>query len=102
MEASLEKGTFKWVARGISPPYDIHALYTKVCSLANRATWISYALEFRKIFTMVPGVDIFQYHADLVQQIKLVAAQGESLGMHGDSVNGTMLVVDRRVAAAPI
>jgi len=81
MEASLEKGTFKWVARNVNPTYDIHALYTKICSLANRATWISYALEFRKIFTMAPGTDIFQYHADLVQQIKLVASQGESLGL---------------------
>ena len=82
MESSLEKGTFKWVARNISPTYDIHALYAKICSLANRATWISYALEFRKIFTMVPGADIFQYHADLVQQIRLVGSQGESLGLH--------------------
>ena len=29
MEASLEKGTFKWVARNVNPTYDIHALYTK-------------------------------------------------------------------------
>ena len=30
---------------------------------------------------MPPGQDIFQYHSDLVQQIKVVAAQGESLGL---------------------
>ena len=81
MESSLEKGNFKWVVKSIRPAFDIHALYTRICSLANRATWISYALEFRKIFMMPPGQDIFQYHSDLVQQIKVVAAQGESLGL---------------------
>ena len=81
MESSLEKGSFKWVTRSIVPPYDIHALYTKISSLANRATWISYALEFRKIFLMTPGNDIFQYHAEVNQQIKLVRAQGDELGL---------------------
>ena len=81
MESSLEKGSYKWVARSINPPYDIRALYTKIASLANRATWISYALEFRKVFLMTPGDDIFQYHAEVTQQIKLVKAQGDSLGL---------------------
>ena len=81
MEISLEKGTYKWVARSITPAYDIHALYTKVSSLANRATWISYALEFRKIFLITPGNDIFNYHAEITQQMKLVKAQGEALGL---------------------
>ena len=54
MESSLEKGTYKWVARSILPPYDIRALYTKISSLANRATWISYALEFRKVSLWCP------------------------------------------------
>ena len=81
METSLEKGNFKWVARSVSPVYDIHAFYTKISSLANRATWISYALEFKKIFTMPAGSDIFQYHAEVLQQIKMVKAQGETLGL---------------------
>jgi hypothetical protein len=82
MEQSLCKGTFKWLARSIAPIYDIHALYTKVTTLANKATWISYSLEFKKIFTMsCTGNDIFQYHAELLQQIQLVKAQGESLGL---------------------
>ena len=82
MESSLERGTFKWVARSISPTYDIHALYKKISSLANRSTWISYAMEFKKIFNMTPSSDIFQYHADLMQQVKLVKAQGECLGLN--------------------
>lgn len=77
----MARGDFKWVVRTISPTYDIHALYTKIISLANKATWISHALEFRKIFTMQSGGDIFQYHAELLEQIKLVKMQGESLGL---------------------
>lgn len=70
------------MARSISPTYDIHALYKKISSLANRSTWISYAMEFKKIFNMTPSSDIFQYHADLMQQVKLVKAQGECLGLN--------------------
>jgi hypothetical protein len=84
IESSLSKGSFKWVVRTISPTYDIHALYHKVVSLANKATWISHALEFRKLFTMPNTGDIFQYHADLIQQIKLVRNQGEALGITAD------------------
>ena len=54
IETSLSKGVFKWVARTIQPVYDIHAIYTRVVSLANKATWISHCLEFQKIFTMKP------------------------------------------------
>ena len=81
LDQSLAKGNFKWVVRSISPVLDIHALFSKVDSLANKATLISHALECKKIFTMVPGPDIFLYHADLIQQIKLVKLQGESLGL---------------------
>jgi hypothetical protein len=82
MEQSLAKGNFKWVARSITPVFDIHLLYNKVVSLANKATWISHALEFKKIFSLSPArTDIFQYHADLQQQIRLVRTQGESLGL---------------------
>ena len=81
METSLEKGTFKWLSKSIKPVYDVHALYTKVCSLANRATWISHALEFKKIFTITPGDDIFAYHAQVTEQINLVRSQGSSLGL---------------------
>jgi hypothetical protein len=41
MEQSLARGTFKWIVRTINPIYDIHLLYNKVVSLANKATWIS-------------------------------------------------------------
>ena len=65
--------------------YDIHALYTKVITIANKATLISHALEVKKIFEMpFNGSDIFQYHSELQQQIEMVQAQGESLGL--DSV----------------
>jgi hypothetical protein len=84
LDNSLSKGTYKWVTRSIKPVYDIHALYTKVVSLANKATWISHALEFCKIFTMPRSGDIFQYHADLLQQIKVVSQQGESLGIESE------------------
>ena len=52
IESSLARGNYKWVVRNVSPTYDIHALYTKVCSLANKATFISHALEVKKIFTI--------------------------------------------------
>ena len=84
IESSLSKGSFKWLVRTISPTYDIHTLYHKIVSLANKATWISHALEFRKLFTMSNTGDIFQYHADLIQQIKLVRTQGEALGITAD------------------
>ena len=47
--------------------------------MANKVTWISQALEFKKIFTMAPY--IFQYHAELKDQIKLVKSQGDAMGM---------------------
>jgi hypothetical protein len=81
MEASLAKGTFKFITRSITPVYDIHMLYAKVSSLANKATLISHALEFKKIFTMSHSGDIFQYHAELLEQIKMVQSQGETLGI---------------------
>jgi hypothetical protein len=84
LEASLAKGIFKWVTRTIVPVYDIHSLYNKVVSLANKATWISHALEFKKIFTLPVKSDIFHYHAELLQQIKLVRMQGESLGLKAE------------------
>ena len=85
LEISLSKDIFKWMVWSISPIYDIHALYTKVITIANKATLISHALEVKKIFEMpFNGSDIFQYHSELQQQIEMVQAQGESLGL--DSV----------------
>ena len=81
IESSLARGNYKWVVRNVSPTYDIHALYTKVCSLANKATFISHALEVKQIFTINPGNDIFLYHAELLEQMRLVKSQGESLGL---------------------
>ena len=52
MEASLAKGQFKYLVKTIEVIFDIHALYLRVVSLANKASWISHAIEYRKIFTM--------------------------------------------------
>jgi hypothetical protein len=82
MEQSLAKGTYQWIVKTVQPIFDIHLLYNKVVSLANKATWISHALEFKKIFAISPKMDIFQYHAELIQQIKLVRMQGETLGLN--------------------
>ncbi len=83
MEQSLSKGQFKWVVKTIGVTFDIHALHVKIMSLTNKASWISHAIEYRKIFTMSPpkNGDIFQYQAELQDQIKLVKAQGETLGL---------------------
>ena len=82
MESSLTKGPYKYVVRTIQPVFDIHALYAAVINLANKPTWISHALEFKKIFTIcMHGNDIFQYHAELIQQVRLVKSQGIALGI---------------------
>ena len=82
MDTSLSRGEFRWVVKQIKPYYDIRALYVKITSLANKATWISHALEFRKIFTIPStGKDIFQYHAEIIAQIDFVKMQGASLGL---------------------
>jgi len=82
MEQSLAKGQYKWIVRTINPLFDIRSLYNKIVGLANKATWISHALEFKKIFSLSPAkMDIFQYHAELIQQIRLVRMQGETLGL---------------------
>ena len=49
MEASFSKDSFKWLAQTIDPVFDIHALYCRVLHLANKATWMSLAMEFKKI-----------------------------------------------------
>ena len=82
MDSSLSKGMYRWVTRSIPCVYDIHALYTKVFNMANKATFISQALEFKKIFSIACGSDIFAYHAEILEQIKLVKVQGETLGLN--------------------
>ena len=83
MEQSLQNGVYSWVAKTILPIFDIRRLYRRICSIANKATYISFAQEFEKIFTLKPrGENIFQYHADLIQQIKIVKMQGDTLGIN--------------------
>ena len=81
MEASLSKGQYKYVVKTIEVIFDIHALYLKIVSLANKASWISHALEYRKIFTMEPSNGDIQYHVELQDQIKPVQSQAQSLGI---------------------
>jgi hypothetical protein len=99
MENSLSKGSYKWVVRTINPTYDIHSLYTKIVSLANKATWISHALEFRKIFTIPSTSDIFQYHADLIQQMKVVRSQRKfGIASKCSGLDGAVIAPDSGVA----
>jgi hypothetical protein len=62
MEQSLSKGQFKGMIRTISPVFDIHALYNKIVSLANKATLISHSLEVfsisraRIFFNIIPSL----------------------------------------------
>ena len=81
MDQSISKGSFRWITKHINPVYDIHAFFNKIMNEANKATWVSHSLEVRKIFSMVPGSDIFQYYAELLDQIKLVKVQGSALGL---------------------
>ena len=64
--------------------FDIQKLYRKIVELANKASMISYVLEFCRIFTMKAKEDIFQYHEELLQQMRLVRAQAESLGIRAE------------------
>ena len=81
MESSLKKGTFAWIIDTVMPVFDIRSLYHKIQQVVNKATLVSHALEFRKVFTMAAQEDIFLYHSNLTKQIKLIKSQGESLGL---------------------
>lgn len=81
MEQSLAKGVYKSLIKNIRPIYDIRKLYLKVTSIANKATIISHALEFKKVFTIESRGDIFQYYSELQQQIKILHAQAEALNL---------------------
>ena len=82
LESSISQGPYKYLARSLLPPFDIRALYTSIVNMANKATWISHALEVKKIFQIsMAGHDIFQYHADIFQQMRVIQNQGVALGM---------------------
>lgn len=81
MEASLSKGQYRSVAKNITPVYDIKKLYAKICELADKATIISCINEYKKIFTLQVKDDLFVYHEELQQQLRLVKAQVEALGL---------------------
>ena len=62
MEQSLSRGQFQWLVGSIPIMFDITSLYKQVAALANKVTWISLALKFKKIFTLrAPSNDIFMY-----------------------------------------
>jgi len=79
MEASLSKGQYRSIAKNITPVYDIRKLHARVVEVANMATPISCIMEYKKLFTMSMKEDIFQYHEDLLQQIRIVRGQMEKL-----------------------
>jgi len=56
-------------------------LYGKVVELADKATIISCINEYKKIFTLQVKDDLFTYHEELQQQLRLVRAQVEVLGI---------------------
>jgi len=65
------------IAKNITPVYDIKKLYGKVVELADKATIISCINEYKKIFTLQVKDDLFTYHEELQQQLRLVRAQVE-------------------------
>ena len=79
MEASLTKGQYRSIAKNITPVYDIRKLYNRAVEVANTATAISCIREYKKIFTMTMKEDIFQYHEELLQQIRVVRGQLEKV-----------------------
>ena len=64
--------TLQWIVTHVRPTLDIHALWTKVSKVVNKATLSSHANEVKKIFMIPVGRDIFAYHAALLTQIRLV------------------------------
>ena len=72
MEKSLSQGQYKWVVNTVGTMFDIHELHRLIVNLCNKVTWVSWAMEYRKVFTMdaKPGTDVFQYHSELQEQIK--------------------------------
>ena len=78
MEQS-SRGMYKWITNLVKPIFDIQKLYRKVVENANKATQISHSLEMEKLYLMVPGEDILQFHADVTKQIKVIQAQEAEL-----------------------
>ena len=98
MEKSLSQGQYKWVVNTVGTMFDIHELHRLVVNLCNKVTWVSWAMEYRKVFTMdaKPGTDVFLYHSELQEQIKKVKLQSEALGIDPSispwGVNALLLV----------
>ena len=83
MEKALSLGTFKWLVKSISVTFDIHALWQAIHKHAAEVSWISFSMDYRKIFTMTPSDtgDIFQYLTEVRAQIKKVEDEGQQLGL---------------------
>ena len=81
MQKTLAKGEFAWIASTIVPVFDIRRYYLQICEAANKPTAISHAMEFKKCFELQPDGNIFQYHANLIEHIRMLAAQGEEIGI---------------------
>jgi len=84
MESSVSKGQYRTIAKNISPVYDIKKLYTRLVEVANKASIISCLLEYKKVFTLVAKDDLFQYYEELLQQLRVVKAQAETLDIKMD------------------
>jgi hypothetical protein len=88
MEASTAKGQYRAIAKNIAPVYDIKKLYARIVEAANKASIISCIMEYKKVFTMTMREDIFQFHEELLQQMRVVEAQVEALGIRMDFPDG--------------
>src|SRR6185312_3327849 len=83
MDKSLSKGNYDWLPGHVGTMFDIHELHRLIMDSCSKITWISFALEYKKIFMIKPkaGGDIFRYHSEIQEQIRLVKSQAEALSI---------------------
>ena len=84
MDKSLSKGNYDWLPGHVGTMFDIHELHRLIMESCSKITWISFAIEYKKIFMIKPkaGGDIFRYHSEMQEQIRLVKSQAEALDIN--------------------
>ena len=62
MDKSLSKGNYDWLPGHVGTMFDIHELHRLIMDSCSKITWISFAIEYKKIFMIKPkvGGDIFR------------------------------------------
>ena len=83
MDKSLSRGNCDWLPDQVGTMFDIHELHRLIMDSCSKITWISFAIEYKKIFNIRPkvGGDIFRYHSEVQEQIRLVKTQAEALNI---------------------